>query len=86
MHVTQWEQVFANGSTFVLKNVRHVPKLTKSLISMGQLDDVGYHVIFGFQSSKIQKDSMLLARGAKSGTLYPLHVSGVFDNVVAITE
>ena len=25
-----------------LKNVRHVPKLTKSLISAGQLDDSGY--------------------------------------------
>lgn len=35
---------------------------------------------------RIQKGSMLLARGAKCGTLYPLHVSGVFDHVVAITE
>ena len=26
---------FANGSTFCLKNVRHVSKLTKSLISLG---------------------------------------------------
>ena len=31
---------FPNGSTFLLKNVRHVPKLTKSLISTGQLDDL----------------------------------------------
>lgn len=77
---------FANGSAFILKHVRHVPKLTKSLISVGQLDDAGFHTTFGFQSWKIQKGSMLLARGAKCGTLYPLHVSGVFDHVVAITE
>ena len=33
---------FQHGSTFTLKNVRHVPKLTKSLISAGQLDDAGF--------------------------------------------
>ena len=41
--------VFANGSAFVSNNVRHVPKLTKGLILVGQLDDASYHVIFGFQ-------------------------------------
>ncbi|MCO5567594.1 hypothetical protein L7F22_021288 [Adiantum nelumboides] len=39
-----------NGSQFTLTNVRHVPKLIKSLISTGQLDDDGYHTIFGNQS------------------------------------
>lgn len=76
---------FANGSSFVLKNVRHVPKLTKSLISVGQLDESGYQTTFGFLGWKIQKGSIVLARGAKCGTLYPLHVSSVIDNVVTIT-
>ena len=35
--------VFANGSSFGLQNVRHVPKITKSPISIVQLDDGGYH-------------------------------------------
>lgn len=29
---------FQNGSSFMLKNVRHVPSITKSLISTGVLD------------------------------------------------
>ena len=33
---------FQNGSSFMLKNVRHVPAITKSLISTGLLDDAGY--------------------------------------------
>ena len=33
---------FQQGSTFTLENVQHVPKLTKSLISSGQMDDGGY--------------------------------------------
>ncbi|MCO5583241.1 hypothetical protein L7F22_037150 [Adiantum nelumboides] len=39
-----------NGSVFTLTNVKHVPKLTKSLISTCQLDDDGYHTTFGNQS------------------------------------
>ena len=30
-----------NGSTLKLKDVRHVPKLKKNMISVGQLADVG---------------------------------------------
>ena len=32
---------FNNGSTFTLHDVRHVPLLTKKLVSAGQLDDAG---------------------------------------------
>ncbi|MCO5569108.1 hypothetical protein L7F22_022815 [Adiantum nelumboides] len=75
-----------NGSIFTFTNVRHVPKLTKSLISTGQLDDAGYHTTFGNQSWKLYKGSLVVMRGNKCGTLYPLHVSGVHNHVVAITE
>ncbi|MCO5605662.1 hypothetical protein L7F22_059845 [Adiantum nelumboides] len=75
-----------NGSIFTLTNVRHVPKLTKSLISTGQLHDAGYHTTFGNQSWKICKGSLVVMRGNKCGTLYPLHVSRVHNHVVAITE
>ncbi|MCO5612796.1 hypothetical protein L7F22_067067 [Adiantum nelumboides] len=75
-----------NGSVFTLTNVRHVPKLTKSLISTGQLDDDGYHTTFGNQSWKLCKGNLIIMRVTKCGTLYPLHVSGVHNHVVAITE
>jgi len=77
---------FKQGSTFTLKNVRHVPKLTKSLISSGQLDDGGYTTTFGDNSWKITKGSLVVARGTKSGTLYMLHVSTVKDHVICVTE
>ena len=64
---------FQQGSSFTLKNVRHVPKLTKSLISSGQLDDGGYTTTFGDNSWKIIKGSLVVACGTKSGTLYMLH-------------
>ena len=60
--------------------------LTKSLMSTGQLDDIGYHTVFGSQSWKILKGSMLIAKGVKCGLLYPMHVSSVNESIVAITE
>ncbi|MCO5593159.1 hypothetical protein L7F22_047165 [Adiantum nelumboides] len=38
---------FQNDSSFMLKNVRHVFAITKSLISTGLLDDAGYVTTFG---------------------------------------
>ena len=77
---------FPNGSSFTLKNVCHVPKLTKSLISTGQLDDLGYATTFGSQSWRILKGSLIIAQGAKCGTLYPLHVSSVLNHVIVVTK
>lgn len=77
---------FPNGSLFTLQNVRHVSALTKSLISIGQLDDIDYHSVFGSQSWKIMKGSMVIAKGVKCGSLYPMHVSSINKNVVAINE
>ena len=31
------------GSTLVLQNVKHAPDISLNLISVGQLDDNGYH-------------------------------------------
>ena len=77
---------FHSGATFVLKNVQHVPKLIKSLILAGQLDDKGYTCIYGDNSWKISKGSLVVARGTKSGTLYMLHVNFVKDHVICVAE
>ena len=77
---------FQNGSSFTLRNVRHVPKLTRNLISTGQLDEAGYACMFGDHSWKISKGSLVIARGDKSGTLYMIHVSSVKDHVICVTE
>ena len=67
--------ILPNGSHFVIRNVNHVPKLTRNLISIRQLDDIGYKFSFGQQSWKICKGNLLLASGSKLQSLYPLYVS-----------
>ena len=65
---------FFDGSQFTVPNVRHVPKLTRSLLSVGQLDNIGFKVIFAAQSFHITKGNMVIAKGNKVGSLYPLVV------------
>ena len=35
-----------NGSVWLLEKVRHIPDLGRNLISVGQLDDEGYAILF----------------------------------------
>ena len=77
---------FQNGSSFMLKNVRHVPAITKSLISTGLLDEAGYVTVFGNNAWQISKGAMTVAHGIKTGNLYMLHVSEVKNNVINVTE
>ncbi|WVZ02641.1 hypothetical protein V8G54_023447 [Vigna mungo] len=59
-----------NGSVWKLKNVRHIPDLIKNLISVGQLTNDGYTIVFHGDNWKMSKGAMTIARGRKSGTLY----------------
>ena len=75
-----------NSTTFVLQRVRHVPALAKSLISVGQLDSLGFNVSFGDGGWKLTKGNLVLAKGAKMNTLYSLCVASVVDHIVGITK
>ena len=77
---------FDNGSTFTLHDVRHVPLLTKNLVTAGQLDDARYTCTFGDSSWKISKGALQAAQGLKSSTLYVLHVSSFSKNVICIAK
>ena len=59
-----------NGSVWKIHKVRHVPRLLRNLISVGQLDDEGHHVTFNCGGWKVTKGAMVVARGTKTGTLY----------------
>lgn len=61
-----------NESVWELKNVRHIPDLTKNLISVGQLASDGYKTIFQGDHWKISKGAMTLVRGKKCGSLYKI--------------
>ncbi|KZV52469.1 hypothetical protein F511_20702 [Dorcoceras hygrometricum] len=60
----------SNGSVRKIEKVGHVPRLTRNLLSVGQLDDKGRNVTFGDGSWKVSKGAMIVARGKKTGTLY----------------
>ena len=59
-----------NGSVWKIQKVRHVLGLMRNLISVGQLDDGGYIVVFYNRGWKVTKGAMVVARGKKTGTLY----------------
>ncbi|GJT15646.1 retrovirus-related pol polyprotein from transposon TNT 1-94 [Tanacetum coccineum] len=62
------------GTSWTLKDVRYIPNLKRRLISVGQLDEEGYHVGFGDQQWKVTKGSLVGARGNKRGSLYMVEV------------
>jgi ATP-binding cassette subfamily B (MDR/TAP) protein 1 len=62
------------GSTIVFHDVRHVPELSRSLISVGHLDEVGVRASFSSGWWSLHKGNLLLARGPKIHSLYPLYV------------
>ncbi|MCO5592568.1 hypothetical protein L7F22_046571 [Adiantum nelumboides] len=76
--------VMANGVKFTIHNVCHVPALTRNLILVGRLDDLGYKVTFHQQSWRIAKGHFILAMVLK-GTLYPLYVSDK-NSVLSVIE
>ena len=53
-----------------LKNIRHVPKLKRNLISVGQLADAGMKITFD-DLCKITKGAMISAHGKERRC--PLH-------------
>ena len=55
---------------WTLKDVRVVPSLTKSLISVRQLDEQGHEVKFGNGQWKVVKGNLVMAHGRKRGSLY----------------
>lgn len=52
-----------NGTTLVLKNVKHIPDIRMNLISTGKLDDEGFCNTFSGGQWKLTKGAMVVARG-----------------------
>ena len=53
--------LLTNGGTWTLTNVRHIPRLKRNLISVGQLDDEGCRTTFEKGTWKVCKGAMVLA-------------------------
>jgi hypothetical protein len=59
-----------NGNQWLLKEARHVPYLSKNLISTGQLASEGCISIFIDKTLKVIKGSLVIEKREKVGTLY----------------
>lgn len=75
-----------NGQELLLNDVRFVPGIKKSLLSVGQLDAHGYTTIFVGGSWKLLKGSMLVTKGSKRGTLYYLRCKALPGKFLAVAE
>ena len=60
----------SNGSTLKLRNVKHVPKLKRNLISVGQLVDRGMKITFDGDVCNITVGAKVMTHGKKEDTLY----------------
>ena len=58
------------NSMLFLQNVKHAPDIPLNLISVGQLDDDGYHNDLCNGQWNLTKGSLILARGRKHSNLY----------------
>ncbi|GJZ09218.1 retrovirus-related pol polyprotein from transposon TNT 1-94 [Tanacetum coccineum] len=62
------------GTSWTLKDVRYIPGLKRRLISVGQLDEEGYHIGFEDQQWKVIKGGLVVVRRNKRGSLYMVEV------------
>eukprot|EP00253_Pinus_taeda_P016240 PITA_16240 len=67
-----------SGKPFVLKEVMHVPRLKKNLISVAMLEDKGYNVVFSEGKAFLRRKTTGETRkiGVRVRNLYQLHVDG----------
>ena len=63
-----------------------MPQLSKNLILVGQLDNMGYNTSFGNGTCLTKKGNLVILRGQKNGTLYSMHVSHVHEDSISIAE
>jgi len=66
---------------WTLKDVRVVQSLTKSLISVRQLDEQGHEVKFGNQQWKVVKENLVMIRGRKQDLLYMVELPSKGINI-----
>jgi len=74
----------SNELSLKLRNIRHIPKLKKNLLFVGQLTDGGMKITFNSNVCKITKGAMMIAHDKKEGTLYMTSCSEASISVVSL--
>jgi len=68
-----------DGRVKTLPGVLHIPKLARNLISVSKMDDAGVKTLFEKNTCKMVRESLVLMRGVRIGTLYKL-LGSTFKN------
>ena len=66
--------ILNDGCHLTMKDIHYVPQLPRSLIFVRQLNDNSYKVIPASQSFCRKKGNIIIAKGNKVGSLYPLFI------------
>jgi len=75
-----------DGATRILRDVRLVPKLSRNLISLGVLDDLGYTNNIKNSTMKICKGSLVAIKGQKISGLYHMICETLTGQVAMATS
>jgi hypothetical protein len=80
-------KLFLNdGRIRTLHGVLHIPKLSRSLISVSNLGDAGVKYVFEKNTCNMVRGAMVLMRGVHCGTLYKLlgraYTNGLNNSIV----
>ena len=73
------------GNHWLLHEGRHVPRMSKNLISARKLSDEGCVVTFNDKNCKVSKDSLVVEKSVKVGTLY-LCIGHIFLSTLIVLK
>ena len=72
------------GTIWTFKDVKYIPTIKRMLISVSQLDGLGYKIAFENGQWKVSKGNLVIAHGWKKGTLYMAEMP--VERVNAVTD
>jgi len=78
-----------DGQTKYLKDVLHVPTITKKLVSISQMVEQGLHVTFnpnGCFVEDMKNQGKLIAKGERNGRMFTLDVNMLEVNSMLFTH
>ena len=65
------------GQKGIMRNVLHVPTITKNLVSIAQIVDQGMQVRFTHHGCFIEEEGLIIAQGRRDGRMFILKTNDV---------
>ena len=65
------------GKRSLMRNILHMPTITKNLVSVGQIVNQGMQFKFNHQGCFIEDKGHIIVRGRREGRMFILHINDV---------